>query len=156
MSGIIESQGNSSINRNSYEIQKLQIWMADSNSSTSGNMTESKDSPPKILPKPSPQEPSPTKPRSPRSDCLRNLRGELSVAPRRLMALHPLHLPFRLPPRVPWQPREIATWVPEARVLEPGSNPGQRMLSPERLALPDYEYLGRSFLQLRGRKVKTN
>ncbi|XP_032700555.1 UPF0705 protein C11orf49 homolog isoform X3 [Lontra canadensis] len=37
--------------------------------------------------------------------------------------------------------REPATWVPEAGVLELGSYPGPRMLSPERLALPDYEYL---------------
>lgn len=29
------------------------------------------------------------------------------------------------------------------------------MLSPERLALPDYEYLGRSFLQPRRRGVQT-
>lgn len=40
--------------------------------------------------------------------------------------------------------REPATRVPEAGVLELGSYPGPRMLSPERLALPDYEYLGRS------------
>lgn len=58
---------------------------------------------------------------------------------------------------VPWQRTESATWVPEARELKLGSYRGQRMLSPERLALPDYEYLGRSFLQLRGRKkVQTN
>ena len=49
------------------------------------------------------------------------------------------------------------TWLPEAGKLELGSCCGPRMLSPERLALTDYEYLGRSFLQLRGRKaVQTN
>ncbi|XP_027435332.1 UPF0705 protein C11orf49 homolog isoform X4 [Zalophus californianus] len=41
----------------------------------------------------------------------------------------------------PGNGREPATWVPEAGELELGSYPGPRMLSPERLALPDYEYL---------------
>lgn len=36
------------------------------------------------------------------------------------------------------------TWLPEAGELQLGSYPCQMMLSPERLALPDYEYLGRS------------
>lgn len=36
------------------------------------------------------------------------------------------------------------TWLPEAGELQLGSSPCAMMLSPERLALPDYEYLGRS------------
>lgn len=54
-----------------------------------------------------------------------------------------------------WQRTESATWVPEAGRLKLGSYPGQRMLSPERLALPDYEYLGRSFFSFgEGKKCR--
>lgn len=36
------------------------------------------------------------------------------------------------------------TWLPEAAEIQLGSYLCEMMLSPERLALPDYEYLGRS------------